>query len=241
MKPKKNPDIEVCRNSSLYFAIGLNLMLLLTWGLLEWKTYDKAEVAHDVLVMDKEMEEEIPIININTPPPPPPPITVNEAITVVEDLDEVEETIIESSETNLDEAIDEPIAKFDDISVEEIEEDIEVPFSVIENVPVFPGCSGSNDEKRACFQKKMQKHIQKNFRYPDVAVELGMTGRVIVLFVIDTDGKITGIRSRGPDKLLENEAERIIGLLPIMKPGKQRGRNVRVPYSIPIYFKLQNH
>ena len=241
MEFKKNPDIEIGRNSSLYFAIGLNLMLLLTWGLLEWKTYDKKVAAIDIIDMDKEIEEEIPIININAPPPPPPPITVAETITVVEDLEEVEETVIESSETNQEEAIDEPIVSVEDVDVEEVEDDIEVPFAVIESVPIFPGCSGSKAEIRQCFQQKMQEHIQKHFKYPDVAIELGMKGRVIVVFVIDKDGSITGIRSRGPDKLLEKEAERIISKLPKMIPGKQRGRAVRVPYSIPIHFKLETH
>lgn len=83
------------------------------------------------------------------------------------------------------------------------------------------------------------KHIRKNFRYPDIAQEMGIQGRVYVNFIISKDGTITNIRMRGPDKNLENEAARIIGRLPQMTPGRQRGRPVRVPFSIPITFRLQ--
>ncbi|MGB3149930.1 MAG: energy transducer TonB, partial [Maribacter sp.] len=79
----------------------------------------------------------------------------------------------------------------------------------------------------------------KNFRYPEIAQEMGVQGRVSVMFVIQKDGSIGNVRMRGPDKNLEKEAERIIGKLPKMTPGKQRGRAVRVPFSIPITFKLQ--
>ena len=133
----------------------------------------------------------------------------------------------------------------DEIIIEEIEveeefEDIDVPFAVIEDVPVFPGCeSVAKSQRRACFQEQMNKHIRKNFRYPDIAQEMGIQGRVYVNFIIAKDGSITNIRMRGPDKNLENEAARIIGRLPKMTPGKQRGRAVRVPFSIPITFRLQ--
>jgi len=85
----------------------------------------------------------------------------------------------------------------------------------------------------------MQKHIGKNFRYPEIAQEMGIQGRVSVMFTIQKDGSIGNVRMRGPDKSLEAEAARIIGKLPKMTPGKQRGRPVRVPFSIPITFKLQ--
>ena len=81
--------------------------------------------------------------------------------------------------------------------------------------------------------------IAKNFTYHEIAEELGIQGRVFVQFIIGIDGSITGIRTRGPDKDLEKEAVRIISKLPRMTPGKQRGRPVRVPFSIPIIFKLQ--
>ncbi|MFH4964085.1 energy transducer TonB [Gaetbulibacter sp. M235] len=238
MEIKKNPDMEIGRNSSLYFAIGLAIMLFISWQLLEYKTYDKSVIDIDIVSMDEVFEEEIPIVNVNTPPPPPPPIAVQESIQIVEDVTEIEETIIESTETNQSEKIADPIVSVSDVAVEEVEEDVEVPFSVIEDVPVFPGCEkGTKAEKRACFQLKMEEHVAKNFRYPEQALDLGIQGKVFVIFVIDAKGYVSSIRSRGPDKVLEAEAERIIKLLPKMIPGKQRGRPVKVPYSVPIVFK----
>lgn len=238
MISKKNPDVEVGRNSSLYFALGLCVMLLISWQLLEYKTYDKSEITLDIVNMEEVFEEEIPIINVNTPPPPPPPVAIQESITVVEDVEEIEETVIESTETNQDDKIADVIT-VDEVSVEDVDEDVEVPFAIIEDVPVFPGCEkGSKSEKKACFQIKMEEHVAKHFRYPEVALDLGIQGKVFVVFVINKEGYVSNIRSRGPDKILEKEAERIIKLLPKMIPGKQRGRAVKVPYSVPIVFKF---
>lgn len=242
MIPKKNPEIEIGRNSSLYFAIGLNVMLFLSWQLLEFKTYEKEEVDIGILSVESELEEDIPIVTMNTPPPPPPPpIATVENIKVVEDVVEIEETFIESTETDQDDKIKDFVpVSVSDVYVESVEEDVEVPFAVIEKVPIFPGCDeGTNAEIKACFQKKMQEHIVKHFKYPDAALDMGIQGRVSVIFIIDTKGRVTGLRSRGPDKILENEAERILGLLPQMKPGMQRGRPVKVAYSVPIMFKME--
>jgi protein TonB len=142
--------------------------------------------------------------------------------------------VIESTETSQEEEV----ISVDDVQTEEVEDDIDVPFAVIEDVPIFPGCESEKD-KRACFNSMMQKHISKNFRYPEIAQEMGVQGRVNVMFVIQKDGSIGNVRMRGPDKNLEEEAARIISKLPKMTPGKQRGRAVRVPFSIPITFKLQ--
>ena len=238
MISKKNPDMEVGRNSSLYFAIGLNIMLFMSWQLLEYKAYDKREILLDFVNMEEVFEEEIPIINVNTPPPPPPPVAIQESIKVVEDVEEIEETVIESSETNQEDTIADIIA-VEQVAVEEVDEDVEVPFAVIEDVPVFPGCEkGSNSDKKACFQIKMEEHVAKHFKYPEQALDLGINGKVFVIFVIDKEGYVSNIRSRGPDKILEKEAERIMKLLPKMIPGKQRGRAVKVPYSVPIVFKF---
>lgn len=114
----------------------------------------------------------------------------------------------------------------------------DIPFSVVEEVPIFPGCEDAADP-RACFQKNIQRHISKNFRYPEEAQKQGIQGRVSVMFTIDEQGNISNIRKRGPDKLLEDEVVRIIEKLPKMKPGKEQGKAVRVPFSIPITFKLQ--
>lgn len=234
MELKKSPKADLRKNSGLYFVLGLALVMGLVYLALEWKTYDDA--ANYDISMDVEdlLDEEVPMTEqIKTPPPPPPP-AAPEVIEVVEDEEDVEETVIESTETSQEEEI----IEIDDIEVEEVEEDIDVPFSVIEDVPIFPGCEGASD-KRACFNEQMQKHIRKNFHYPEIAQEMGIQGRVAVMFTIQKDGSIGNIRMRGPDKNLEAEARRIIEKLPKMTPGKQRGRAVRVPFSIPIMFKLQ--
>ena len=241
MELKKNPKANVGRNSSLFFAVGLNVMLLLTYIGLEHKTYDKEAVKVDLLMVEDQYDEDIPITVIDVLPPPPPPQqqVVSEVITIVEDVDDVEETVIQSTEIGQDDIIDDREVGIEEVEVEEVEEDVEVPFALIEKVPQFPGCTGNNAELRACFERKIQEHLQKHFRYPPAAAELNIDGKVFVFFLIDKTGKVTKVKSRGPDRLLETEAERIINLLPKMEPGRQRDMNVGVPYSIPINFKLE--
>lgn len=235
MKPKKHPKADLSRNSSLYFAIGLCLILFISWRAIEWKTYEKSQFDFQSLDINTEEEEEVPITDLKTPPPPPPPPAVaSQTIEIVEDEEEVEETVIKSTETDQDEIVE-------DVEVLEDEsDDIDVPFAIIEDAPLFPGCEGvKKSERKQCFQNNIQKHISRNFRYPEISQEMGVQGKVFVSFVIGKDGAITSIRTRGPDKNLEKEAARIIGKLPQMIPGKQRGRPVRVPFSIPITFRLQ--
>ncbi|MEQ8218052.1 MAG: energy transducer TonB [Arenibacter sp.] len=236
MELKKNPKADLTRNSGLYFVIGLVLVMLLTYIAFEWKTYDDDNNFDYTMNVEDTLDEEVPMTEqIKTPPPPPPP-AAPEIIEVVEDEEEVEETVIESTETSQEEEVIEVA----DVEVEEVEEDVDVPFAVIEDVPIFPGCENEPKSKlRDCFNSMMQKHIGKNFRYPEIAQEMGVQGRVNVMFVIQKDGSIGNVRMRGPDKNLEEEAARIISKLPKMTPGKQRGRPVRVPFSIPITFKLQ--
>lgn len=240
MEIKKNPKADLNRNSGLYFVIGLTLILFITWRALEHKTYESNEAIVQVFNMQEELNEDVPITEaIKTPPPPPPP-SAPEIIEVVEDETEIEETIIESSEIDQETEI-EAVMDVDEVEVAEEEEDITVPFAIIENVPIFPGCESmkTNKEKRACFQKMVQKHVVKEFEYPQTAIELSIQGKVYVQFVISVKGYITNIRARGPDANLEKEASRIVASLPQMTPGMQRGRAVRVPYSIPIAFKLE--
>lgn len=240
MATKKNPKMDIARNSGIYFAIGLNLMLLLSWRLLEFKSYPKDDIAMDILIVNDELEADIPVVNVNTPPPPPPPVAVQESIKIVDNIQEIKETVIVSTETNQTDAIAERKVNVVDVKVKMIEEEVEVPFAIIEDSPVFPGCEGlSKREAKDCFQKKVQEHVVKNFKYPETALQLGIQGRVSVMFAIDTNGYPIGIRSRGPDKILEREAERIVSLLPKMQPGKQRNKPVKVSYAIPIFFKYE--
>ena len=238
--PKKTPTANVGRNSSVYFVLGLVLMLLISYQSINYKSYDKLDIDIGALDLEKENEEEIPIVDLvkPPPPPPPPPSVAPEVFEVVEDEEEVEETVIESSETDQEDEIVEVEA----IEVEEVEEEVEVPFSVIENVPEYPGCEkGTNSEKRKCMSKKIEKFVQKKFN-TELASDLGLTGkqRISVIFKIDKNGNVTGVRSRAPHPLLEKEAERVVNLLPKMKPGRQRGRAVVVPYSLPITFLVQD-
>lgn len=236
MESKKNPKADVSRNGSIYFAVGLALMLFLTYSTLNWKTYDKSDIDIGKLNLDNELEEEIPIIEqVIPPPPPPPPPAAPEVIEVVEDEEEVEETVIESTETDQDEEIE-----VEEIEVEEFVEDVEVPFAVIENVPEYPGCErGSNAEKRKCMSNKIAKFVQRKFN-TDLAGDLGLSGRqrISVIFKIDKNGNVVGVRSRAPHPRLEKEAARVINMLPRMIPGTVNGQPVIVPYSLPITFQV---
>ncbi|NKI30530.1 energy transducer TonB [Croceivirga thetidis] len=232
MEAKKSEHLQVEKNSRLYFLIGLTLLLALTHVALEWKTY------HEPIAFDPEIDvlrpiDELPPVVIEKLPPPPKLESVPE-LKVFEDDEKITETVIESEEANQDYEIpDVPDFDFEEPVVEE-----SISFIVVEDAPIFPGCEDAQD-KRACFQEQMLKHVKRVFNYPETAQEMGLEGRVSVLFTIQKDGSIGDVRMRGPHQLLEEEANRIISKLPKMTPGKQRGKAVKVPFSIPIAFKLQ--
>ncbi|MFH6602491.1 TonB family protein [Maribacter algicola] len=113
-----------------------------------------------------------------------------------------------------------------------------MPFRLVDEPPIFPGCENVND-KTECFQDMMRKHIVQHFKYPQEAQEKGIQGKVYLSFIIDEQGHVTELKKRGPDALLEAEAERIVSLLPKMMPGKHKGELVKVPFSVPITFRLQ--
>jgi protein TonB len=128
-----------------------------------------------------------------------------------------------------------------EISIEEIEDDTpEVPFIILDQAPIFPGCEDEEiEDKTACFQQKLMDHINANFRYPEEAKKENIQGRVFCRFLIDETGKITNISVRGSHELLENEARRITELIPnMLQPGQHSGKIVRTPYSLPFTFKL---
>ena len=237
MESKKNPKADITRNASLYFAIGLALMVFLSYTLINWKQYDKTDDVIDTMKMGELDDEEIPeIIEVQPEIKPPPPVP--EIIEIIEDeVEDVEETVIESTETDQEEEIE-----IEEIEIEEIEEDIEVPFAVIENVPIFPGCDkGNNAAKKKCMSQEITKFVQRKFN-TGFAGDLGLSGRqrISVIFKIDKSGSVVGVRARAPHPRLEKEATRVINLLPDMKPGKQRGKAVIVSYSLPIIFQVQD-
>jgi protein TonB len=239
MQIKKNPKANLENYSKLFMQLGLVLALLVVYLAIEKKTYDRVIGNLGPVVLNMEDEEQtIEIEQVKPPeqktPPPPTP----DKIEVVEDEEEIEETVIESTETDEDEAVEvEQI-----IEVEEEEEVMEdVPFAIIEDVPVYPGCKGSKAELRACLQDEITKHVNRKFN-ADLASDLGLAPgvkRIFVMFKIDKSGNITDVMARAPHKRLQEEAIRVVQSLPKMTPGKQRGRPVGVKYSLPIAFKVE--
>jgi periplasmic protein TonB len=216
MEPKKNPEISLEKKKGLFFQIGLVVTLVIVLGAFEWKSYEKVDYNLGQLNLDDLEEEIIPITRqeITPPPPPPPP---PEVIVIVEDIVEiVDEAKIETTES------DEMVA----IEIEE--ESDEEFFMVVENMPEFPGGDLG-----------LMKYIQKNVKYPPIAKEYNITGKVYVSFIVDKSGSVTDVKIvRGVDKSLDAEALRVVKSLPKYKPGKQRGKAVRVMFTIPINFTL---
>ena len=215
MIPKKDPKISLENKKGMFFQIGLAVTLIAVLISFEWKSYDKSNYNLGDLNLDDMEEEIIPITRqeVKPPPPPPPP---PEIIEIVEDEVEIENEVeIEETDTDEDEIV-------------EMEEDDEEFFMVVENMPEFPGGDLG-----------LMKFIQKNVRYPAIAKEYNITGKVYVSFIVDKQGSVTNVKIvRGVDKNLDAEALRVVSLLPKYKPGKQRGKAVRVMFTIPINFTL---
>ncbi|TMM56270.1 energy transducer TonB [Maribacter algarum] len=234
MEAKKNPKKDLNKSSGVFFAAGMVMVLALTYVALEWKTFygKEYDVSENIIL---ELVEEVPIIRLEPPPPPPPPPVAPKEIKVVEDDDPIIESFIDLPEPN--QATE--VAILEDLDFQIVPEEVDVPFILVEDAPVFPGCENASN-KRACFNTKMLRHIKKTFRYPEIAQEMGIQGKVHMHFIIQKDGNIGNVQIvRSPDKNLGAEATRIINKLPKMIPGKQRGNAVRVPFSIPITFELQ--
>ncbi|MFD0990181.1 M56 family metallopeptidase [Mariniflexile jejuense] len=130
---------------------------------------------------------------------------------------------------------------FNDPFFDDVINDVDVPFGVVDQVPVFPGCESleTNADKKVCMSKNIQDHVAKNFN-TKIAEENNLVGRqrINVIFKIDIEGNITEVRSRAPHPALEAEAIRVIKSLPKMIPGEQKGKKVNVPYSLPIIFQV---
>jgi len=215
MEPKKNPEVNLERKKGLFLQIGLVIALLVVLGAFEYKTYEKIAYNLGALNLDDLEEEIIPITKqeLKPPPPPPPP---PEIIEIVEDDVIIEDEIEIDSESDEDEEI------------EIIEEDDDEFFMVVENMPIFPGGDLG-----------LMKYIQKHVKYPAIAKEYNITGKVYVSFIVDKSGSVTNVKIvRGVDKNLDAEAVRVVKSLPKYKPGKQRGKAVRVMFTIPINFTL---
>ncbi len=126
------------------------------------------------------------------------------------------------------------------IPYEEPDKDEVIPIAAVQEAPIFPGCEKvKTSERFNCFNKKMNRHVRRNFRFPESAITLRQQGKVYAIFKIGLNGEIEDVEVRGPAKMLEKEASRIIHKLPQMTPGKNNGKPVRVSYSIPINFILE--
>jgi len=233
MQIKKNPKSNLENYSKLFVQLGLVLALFITYVAIENKTYDRQFASLGDANMNAEMEEETIIterVEQVKPPPPPPPAP--EVIEIVEDEKEVEETIIETTETNEKEKV--VVEKIVEIQEEEVMLE-DVPFTIIEDVPVFPGCKGNKQELKDCFSQMVQKHFIRKFN-ADLPNELGLPSgrkRVHIGFKIDKNGNVVDIQARAPHPKIKDEVISVMKQLPQMKPGRQRGTAVGVKYSIP--------
>ncbi len=228
MEIKKSPKADLESKKSTFILIGFVVVLFVTWRIIEYKSYDKQtvnEFAQTVEVIEEEMVEitkqEQPKVQ---PPQPKPQVT---QIEVVEDDVEVEDEIDINAEVDQNEVIEEYEFTPPEIEEEEIVE-AEI-FKVVEEMPEFPGGPA-----------KMMEFIQTNIKYPMMARESDIQGRVFVNFVVEPDGSITNVTvMRGIGGGCDEEALRVVQSMPKWKPGKQRGSAVRVNYTVPIIFKLQ--
>ena len=226
MQLKKSPNASLEDKKLTYVLIGLVLVLSICYVAFEWT--EKEVTKYEVTDTDFFFEEEIDIQQTTQEtPPPPPPLAVQEVevLNVVED--DVETETIEIN-TEDDKDVEVVIAPPVEAPVEEEEE--EVIFMVVETMPEFPGG-----------QQALFKYLGENVKYPVIAQENGIQGRVICQFVVNKDGSIVDVvvvRSSG-EPSLDKEALRVINSMPKWKPGKQRGKPVRVKYTVPVNFRLQ--
>ncbi len=237
MLSKKSSKARLSPFRKIFFQLGLVLTLLLIYVGLEWKTVDRYIGEFDQASFETEEIIEIPITQriLEVKPPPPPPPAPEKIEIVTNDVDIVE-TVLESTETDETEFID--VTEYDDIEEIIEEEDIikDIPFAIIEEAPIYPGCKGNKQVLKECLQEKINKHVQKHFN-SNLVQDLGLSEgkkKVYVRFKIDKTGEIVDIRARGPHSRLEKEAVRVVKLLPKMTPGKQRTKPVRVSYTLPI-------
>lgn len=228
MEVKKSPKADLEDKRNLFLMLGLVIALGLVLAAFEYKTSPKKVDSLGKVEMQEVEEEIIPITREQeVKPPPPPPPKVVEVLNIVEDDVEIEDELeIEDTEVTEDMIID--VAPVISTQEEEEEEDTQV-FFIVEDMPEFPGG-----------EMALRQFIANAIKYPVIAQENGIQGRVYVTFVVDKDGSISDARiARGVDPSLDKEALRVVNTLPKWKPGKQRGKPVRVSYTVPINFVLQ--
>ena len=228
MEVKKSPKADLENKKTTNLLIGAILTLSVLFIGFEWSERDK-KVTTDSGIVDVVFEEEIiPITEQEQPkqaPHPPEAPKVEEVLEIMDNDSQVEESTIQASD-DTQAAVE---VKYTPVEVEEEEVEEQQIFQVVEEMPEFPGGMG-----------ECMKFLAKNIKYPTIAQENGVQGRVIVQFVVNRDGSIVDpVVMRGVDPHLDKEALRVIGMMPKWKPGKQRGKEVRVKYTVPVMFRLQ--
>jgi len=227
MEVKKSPKADLENKKSVFMQIGLVVTLAVVLIAFEWTTTD-VDVSQFEMVDDLEAEEEImPITRQEEvkPPPPPPPPKVADVLNIVEDDVELDEELdIEDTEMEEDTEVD-----FSDLAMDEEEAEDAPVFFIVEEMPEFPGG-----------EEALRRFIAQSVKYPVIAQENGIQGRVYVSFVVNTKGAVTDVKiARGVDPNLDKEAIRVVKSMPAWTPGKQRGKAVKVSYTVPINFVLQ--
>lgn len=222
--PKANIDALKLTSILMGMVVGISVLFFA----FEWSSKTK-KLDESIIVQDVLAEEEIEITRRDPPPPPPPPPPAPETPEIIQVVEEKVETRIEinteddASKRQMETFVPPPPPK---PKVEEVTEEI---FVVVEEQPEFPGGNAA-----------MMKFLSDNIKYPVIAQENGIQGRVITNFVVERDGSITDVQVvRGVDPSLDKEAVRVIQSMPKWKPGKQRGSPVRVRFTLPVVFRLQ--
>ncbi len=234
MEIKKSPKADLEGKRSTWLIVGYVMVLAVIFVAFEWTTRDvKIDTSQSVTETVFEEEIEIPITEqpeqVSAPPPAAAP-SIAETLTIVDDDSDIQEsTIISSEETG--EAVEikyqAPTVIEEEVEEEPSEQEI---FQVVEEMPEYPDGG----------QAGLLAFLSKNIRYPAIAQENGVQGRVTVQFVVNTDGSIVDATVlRGVDPYLDKEALRVVNSMPKWKPGKQRGKPVRVRYTVPVMFRLQ--
>ena len=229
MEIKKTPKADLENKKSTWMLAGYVIVLAFMFVAFEWTKRDiKIDTSQAVANIVFE-EEIIPITEQQeqvTPPPPVAPPPVAENLTIVDNEADVEETDIASTE-DVGQAVE---IKYVAPTVEEEEPEEQTIFEVVEQMPEFPNGG----------QAGLMQYLAKNIKYPTIAQENGTQGRVVVQFVVNKDGSIVDATVlRGVDPYLDKEAIRVINSMPKWKPGMQRGKPVRVKYTVPVMFRLQ--
>jgi protein TonB len=243
MQVKKYPNAVLENYSKILIQLGLVLSLFLVYEFLTMKSYPRqVKEMSGTTINIEDIDKLIEVKTVEVEPQPETKVAIPEKILKVEDDVDIKESVIESTETNEFDAVIVNLEKQIVAVVEEEEVVEDVAFVVIEDVPIFPGCKGNNKELRDCFSEQISKFVSTRFN-SELASDLGLVPgsiqKIYVVFKIDKNGNITDINARAPHKKLQEEAIRVIDLLPKMIPGRQRGKAVGVKYGLPIVFKVE--